>query len=244
MAAPKLNRTTFEVSRELECFSEDELTMQIGHRQHLWPLALLKELVDNALDGCESADIAPVVEVEATDEWFAVTDNGPGLPEATLLGSLDYSKRVSDKLFYVSPSRGQLGNALKTVWAAPFVADGEEGRVDITTQGECHTVTVSLDRIAGRPRVEHDSEPVGPTNGTRVQVWWPDSAYWPDREAALLTKGRTGAPTWWPPLPRSTLTQSSGSATGPTCRRTSLGATGRPTNPRHRTGTRPRPSGT
>ena len=62
-----LERSTFEISRELEFFSEKELTMQIGHDRNLWPIALLKELIDNALDACEMAGFAPVLEVTATD---------------------------------------------------------------------------------------------------------------------------------------------------------------------------------
>jgi DNA topoisomerase VI subunit B len=55
----KLNRTHFEISRELEFFSKKELQMQIGHREELWLLALLKELIDNALDACETASVPP-----------------------------------------------------------------------------------------------------------------------------------------------------------------------------------------
>jgi len=47
--AAKLERQVFETSRELEFFSEKELMMQIGYDQHRWPIALLKELIDNAL---------------------------------------------------------------------------------------------------------------------------------------------------------------------------------------------------
>ena len=39
-------------------------------------------------------------------------DFGTGLPVATLERSLDYGVRVSDKAFYVSPTRGQLGLTL------------------------------------------------------------------------------------------------------------------------------------
>ena len=99
--------------------------MQIGHGRGLWPVALLKELIDNSLDACEAANLPPEVEVEIGDDSFGVRDNGPGLPRETLTRSLDYLKRVSDKAFYVSPTRGQLGNALKVVWAAPFVAHGD-----------------------------------------------------------------------------------------------------------------------
>jgi hypothetical protein len=42
----QLDRSTFEISRELEFFTEKELQMQIGHGRELWPKALLKELID------------------------------------------------------------------------------------------------------------------------------------------------------------------------------------------------------
>lgn len=178
-----LERTTFEISRELEFFSEKELQMQIGHGKSWWPVALLKELIDNALDACEPAGVAPVVEVEAEEDAFTVRDNGPGLPAETVEGSLDYLKRVSDKAFYVSPTRGQLGNALKTVWAAPFVANGGHGRVEVWSRGLHHVVEVSVNRIEQRPAIDHtveDNDFV--KNGTRVKVCWPDSA-------CLLTEG-------------------------------------------------------
>lgn len=176
MSVATLSRTTFEASRELEYFSERELTLQIGHGKHLWPLALLKELLDNALDACEVAGIAPAVRVAIGDDWFSVQDNGPGIPVDTITGSLDYSKRVSDKALYVSPTRGQLGNALKTLWAAPFVATGEDAEVTVWTGGEQHTITVSIDRIANRPRVDHTVEPSDIVkNGTCIAVSWPDS---------------------------------------------------------------------
>ena len=154
--------------------------MQIGHARPLWPIALLKELIDNSLDACESAGISPVIEVVIEDEAFGVRDNGQGLPERTLAGSLDYLKRVSDKALYVSPSRGQLGNALKTVWAAPYVAHLEtqgEARVEVWTQGKHYTVLVSLDRIAQQPDIQllpEEDETV--KTGTFVKVHWPNLA--------------------------------------------------------------------
>jgi hypothetical protein len=47
-----LTRTTFETSRLLEFFTDRELSMQIGASRSTWPLALVKELLDNALDAC------------------------------------------------------------------------------------------------------------------------------------------------------------------------------------------------
>ena len=143
-----LERITFETSRELEFFTEKELQMQIGHDRDYWPVAILRELIDNALDACEMTDVPPVIEVGIEQDAFTVQDNGPGLPAETLVGSLDYFKRVSDKAFYVSPTRGQMGNALKVIYAAPFVASDESGRVEIWTGGEHHTIEISLDRLA------------------------------------------------------------------------------------------------
>jgi len=170
-----LTRETFTISRELEFFTEKELEMQIGHGRQWWPVALIKELMDNALDASESAQAPPEIEVEVTEDGFSVQDSGPGIPEDVIARSLDFMQRVSDKALYVSPTRGQLGNALKTVYAAPYVAHGS-GRVEIEVSGRRHVIAVSLDEIAQRPRVSHTVEDAALVrNGSRVWVAWPRS---------------------------------------------------------------------
>jgi DNA topoisomerase VI subunit B len=170
--AATLQRTTFETSRLLEFFTEKELTMQIGHRRAVWPLALLKELLDNALDACETAGITPQILVTVESDRLTVEDNGPGLPAATLERSLDYLVRVSDKAHYVSPTRGQLGNALKCLWAAPYVVDGEHGHVEVWSHGQHHTIDVHLDRIAQAPQLAHAVEAGLVKSGTRLALHW------------------------------------------------------------------------
>ena len=59
MIAPTLDRQTFTLSRALEFFSERELITQIGYDRNWWPIALTKELIDNALDACETAGRPP-----------------------------------------------------------------------------------------------------------------------------------------------------------------------------------------
>ncbi|HOX60069.1 MAG TPA: hypothetical protein P5284_08350 [Candidatus Contendobacter sp.] len=167
-----LQRETFELSRMMEFFSERELTAQIGHSRTYWPVALLKELLDNSLDACESANIAPVLHVELQDDALIVADNGPGLPLATLEKSLDYEVRVSDKTGYVSPSRGQQGNALKTVWAAAFVATGS-GLIEVETAAYRCAIEVTLDRIAQVPKLELiDAGAPAVKTGTKITVRW------------------------------------------------------------------------
>ena len=75
-----LQRTTFETSRLLDFFSEKELVAQTGHEVAEWPLVIVKELIDNALDACEEAGIAPVISVTVDEAGIEVTDNGPGMP--------------------------------------------------------------------------------------------------------------------------------------------------------------------
>ncbi len=63
MNAPA-SRETFRTSRLLDFVGERELTTQIGHRPEQWPQVVVKELVDNALDACEEAGVAPRVEAD------------------------------------------------------------------------------------------------------------------------------------------------------------------------------------
>ena len=174
----KLDRMTMATSRMMEFFSVKELNMQIGHSADLWPLALTKELIDNSLDACESAGIQPDIVVAIEDDAISVEHNGPGLPEHVLTSSLDFNIRISDKSHYCSPTRGQLGNALKCVWAAPFVQDGSHGRIEVLTEGNQHAIDVTMNHLKQEPEIHHEvtSCPGHVKSGTIVKMLWPDVA--------------------------------------------------------------------
>ena len=92
--------------------------------------------------------------------------------------TVEYDIRVSDKTYYVSPSRGQLGNALKCVWAAPYAIDPEQpGSVEVTSLGVQHRIAVTVDRIAQEPMLAHTltEQPVVET-GSSVTVMAPKVA--------------------------------------------------------------------
>ncbi len=72
--------------------------MQLGAEPSRWGLVLLKELIDNALDACETAGTAPHIRISLSPDGFIVEDNGPGIPASTVERSLDYRVRVSDKV--------------------------------------------------------------------------------------------------------------------------------------------------
>jgi DNA topoisomerase VI subunit B len=93
---------------------------QTGHEPELWPLVIVKELLDNSLDAAEEVVIAPEIRIKLTGRSIAVVDNGPGLPAETLAKILDFTTRTSSREACVSPSRGQQGNVLKTVLAMPL----------------------------------------------------------------------------------------------------------------------------
>jgi len=173
----KLNRSTFATSRLMDFCSEKELTAQTGHGRNDWPLVILKELMDNALDACEEAGVAPEIDVQVTQDGIVVTDNGPGLPAATIEKVLDFSVRVSSREAYVAPDRGAQGNALKTVMMMPFTLDHQQGRVEIVAGGVRHIINVAVDSIRQQPVVDHKQEEDQLVKkGTCISVTWPDSA--------------------------------------------------------------------
>lgn len=175
-ASPKLARATFRASRLLDFAGVKELTAQTGHPPADWPLVVLKELLDNALDACEEAGIAPEVAVRVGAHGIGVADNGPGLPTKLVEDILDFSVRVSSREAYVSPSRGAQGNALKTLVAMPFALDGRAGRVEIDARGLRHVITFAVDPIRQQPVIRHHQRPGLVKLGTRITVRWPKSA--------------------------------------------------------------------
>ena len=176
-AAPRLERVAFKTSRFLDFVGERELTAQIGHPPPEWPLVILKELTDNALDGCE-ADTAPVIAIDLSSVkgTITITDNGPGIAGKTIADILDYRVRVSSREAYVSPTRGAQGNALKTILAMGFALSGEQGETVIESRGTAHRIVFAAARIRQEPRIQHTTTRSLIKNGTSITVHWPDSA--------------------------------------------------------------------
>jgi hypothetical protein len=172
---PTLRRTTFRTSRLMDFCSRKELVAQTGHQVDDWPLVAIKELVDNALDACEDARVAPQVDVVVDDIGITVADNGPGIPASTIDGVLDFGSRVSSREAYVAPDRGRQGNALKTIVVMPFVLDGAQGRVDIESHGVRHELVLRVDGIRQTPVIDHVKAKSAVKSGTLVRMRWPDS---------------------------------------------------------------------
>ncbi len=186
---PKLTRVAFRVSRLMEFCTRRELQNQTGHSADDWPLVVLKELMDNALDACEEVEVAPVIEITVEPERGTITiqDNGGGMKTSTVKSILDYTIRVSSREAYVSPTRGAQGNALKTILAMGYVLDRERedgtnaeaaGVTIIETRGVRHRIEFRVDHINNEPKITHTTTPSLIGVGTKVTIKWPATLKW------------------------------------------------------------------
>jgi hypothetical protein len=176
--APKLTRVAFKVSRLMEFCSERELQNQTGHSTYDWPLVIGKEAIDNALDACEEAEVAPDITITVDSGTIIVEDNAAGIDTETIQSILDYSIRVSSREAYVSPTRGAQGNALKTILAMGYVLDrkiGSDGNAVtiIETRGVKHRIEFCVDHINSQPKIIHTTAESPINVGTRLTIKWP-----------------------------------------------------------------------
>ena len=163
---PKLTRVAFRVSRLMEFCSERELQNQTGHSVSDWPLVVIKECIDNSLDACEEAEVAPDITVVVKPDTIIVQDNANGIPADTIESILDYTIRVSSREAYVSPTRGAQGNALKTILAMGYVLDRR--RV-------AHRIEFKVDHVNNQPRIVHTTAVSSIKVGTKITIHWPPS---------------------------------------------------------------------
>jgi len=175
-ATQKLERTTFTYPRSLEYFDINELQVQTGQAVENFPSVIVKELVDNALDECENSDVTPKVKLainELDDDKLEiiVTDNGRGIPAETVKKILDFNTRTTSKAFYRTPTRGLMGNALKTIIGIPYALSLEKDTdpIIIESQNVKHVIDVEADLI-GDPNVLYHTEKISNNIGTRTTV--------------------------------------------------------------------------
>jgi DNA topoisomerase VI subunit B len=172
VSAQLLKRRTFSVSRAADFLEARALVSQTGQPEHRFGDVVVKELLDNALDACETAGVEPeitvTIETGGDVQRVTVADNGSGIPSGVVTRILDYSTLTSDKALYRSPCRGAQGNALKTIIGIPY-ALGVAYPVTVKAGGVRHVITVGLDP-AGNVAVRHDREQSPRTAGTAFTV--------------------------------------------------------------------------
>jgi Histidine kinase-, DNA gyrase B-, and HSP90-like ATPase len=180
--AHKIERVAFTTSRLMEFCTEKELVAHTGHESYEWPRVIVKELVDNGIDACEEAEVAPVIKVTITTGGsgrptrIVIEDNGPGIPTETITGIINYNIRVSSREAYISPTRGRQGNALKTILPMAYTLGGKvKGETWIEARGQKHQIRFTVNQIKQEPIVNNTRAGSPVTTGTRVTVFWPDT---------------------------------------------------------------------
>jgi DNA topoisomerase VI subunit B len=170
-------RTHFSESTHNDFFTVNGLQSSTGQTSCDFGNVVLKELIDNALDACESAGIEPRVNVvaEYTDNGqmvLIVSDNGAGLDGAIVEKILDFDIRTSDKAAYKSPTRGAQGNALKTIFGIPTALGG--GLVTIESKGLRHEISFNVSQSGLNVETLHNVTPIIESIGTTVKVLMPE----------------------------------------------------------------------
>jgi len=192
VSTPTLARTAFTVSRASEYFDVRELQASTGVAASRFADAVVKELLDNSADACEMASTNEITIGWSESDGLAfvtVSDNGGGISPAVVARVLDFTTRTSDKQAYRTPTRGQQGNALKTVIGIPF-ALGIRESVVIESQGVRHTIRPQAN-LVGDITIDHAQESSGLMVGTKVTVPLPVTGIsdvvfsWADRFALV-----------------------------------------------------------
>jgi Histidine kinase-, DNA gyrase B-, and HSP90-like ATPase len=171
-------REVFTTSRLAEFCTRRELEKQTGYSAYDWPVYVVKELLDNALDASEEAQVAPRIAIEISADRITVADNGPGITAETVERLLDLSSRTSARSYYVSPTRGAQGQAPSTILVMSHALSPESGEaaVRIESRERAYRITVHVSKLTGEPRLVHEISDRSVKSGTKVTVEWPGSA--------------------------------------------------------------------
>jgi excisionase family DNA binding protein len=172
LAAPQIvAREIFTTGRLAEFCTERELEKQTGYSAEDWPIYVVKELLDNALDAAEEVGTAPKIAIDIGADRITVTDNGPGIAPETVKRFLDLGSRTSGRARYVSPTRGAQGQALSTILAMPYaLAPGSGKAVIIEAREVTHRISLRTHPLSGEPAFGHEVSDGSVKIGTRTTV--------------------------------------------------------------------------
>ena len=127
----------------------------------------------------EEAEIAPIIFVTVTKGGsIIVEDNGPGIPAETIQWFSITRSGFSSREAYCSPTRGQQGNALKTILPMA-VRDGRQpARMPAAKPSSRRTASrtaspFEVDHIKQEPKITHTTKPSKVVKGTRITVALP-----------------------------------------------------------------------
>jgi DNA topoisomerase-6 subunit B len=136
----------------------------------------VKEAVDNALDACEEAGIAPdiYVEIRESGDYYTliVEDNGPGITKEQVpkvFGKLLYGSRFHAR----EQSRGQQGIGISAAVLYSQLTSGKPAKVTSRTQGsaDAEYFELIIDTDTNEPEIrDAQTTTWDRSHGTRIEV--------------------------------------------------------------------------
>ncbi|MHB9286006.1 DNA topoisomerase VI subunit B [Halobacteriales archaeon Cl-PHB] len=136
----------------------------------------VKEAVDNALDACEEAGIAPDIYVEIREERdyyrLIVEDNGPGITKEQIpkiFGKLLYGSRFHKR----EQNRGQQGIGISAAVLYSQLTSGKPAKITSRTQGDedAQYFELIVDTDSNEPEIDvEDTTTWERPHGTRIEL--------------------------------------------------------------------------
>jgi hypothetical protein len=117
------------------------------------------------------------VAVDTANRTITVVDHGHGLAAETVEALVDLTQKVSSRAGYVSPTRGQQGNALRTILAMPCALDNTTpGEMIIEARAVQHRIAFEIDPLREVPSIRYERAASVVRDGTRIAIRWPERA--------------------------------------------------------------------
>lgn len=161
---------------DAELFTEAGLTRHLGVGRDSWLLAVLKELLDDALDACEISGVnSPDIGVNITDTTLSVAYNGFDLSKTALSEHVLLSAESIAESPYLTLSRGQNGKTLKSLLAAGLLIDGKSSCIHVESCGERHVIEVRHEINKDGPVVTQALRESEVITGIKITFFYPPS---------------------------------------------------------------------
>lgn len=110
----EISQMMYKTRMSSDFFDPKGLETRTGLLPQNWHLAIIKELIDNALDAIEENASKEIV-LEYRNSTLKIFDNGNGISLEGINSIYDFNNYASANRHVITPSRGKLGNGLKSI---------------------------------------------------------------------------------------------------------------------------------